>query len=259
MASKPGVLVTRPAGQGETLCARLREQGWRAAQLPLLALEPLRPLPASQRQLVLDLDLYQHVIFVSANAVRFGMEVIEDYWPQLPTGLHWYAVGQSTARALARWGVEARTPGRQMTSEGLLKLPGLLSPRGERVLLIKGEGGRGTLAEVLGGRGARVDALRCYRRGPSGVSAEALLSTLETESVEVILISSGEGLSHMLALPGVPENTKLREMTLVLPSGRVAEQAARAGFQQRVVAENASDEAMLQALAHWYTTCGDRQ
>lgn len=228
-------------------------------QLPLLALEPLRPLPASQRQLVLDLDLYQHIIFVSANAVRYGMEVIEDYWPQLPTGLHWYAVGKSTAKALASWGVRARTPGRQMTSEGLLKLPGLLSPRGERVLLVKGEGGRGTLAEVLGRRGARVDALRCYRRGPSGVSAETLFSTLEHGPVSVILISSGEGLSQLLALPGVAESTSLRDMTLVLPSDRVAEQAAEAGFEQRVVAENASDEAMLQALAHWYSTCGDRQ
>lgn len=259
MAAKPGVLVTRPEGQGGPLCERLRGEGWPVAQLPLLTLEAIEPLPASQRQLVLDLDLYQHVIFISANAVRFGMAVIDNYWPQLPLGLHWYAVGDSTARALRTHGVEAETPGRDMTSEGLLRLPGLGDLREQRVLLVKGEGGRNTLAETLTHRGARVDALRCYRRGPPDWPPGALLETLDARGIEVLLISSGEGLANLLALPGVAESSKLENMTLVLPSERVAEAAVAAGLRHCVVADNASDEAMFEALREWYARSGEKR
>lgn len=259
MAARSSVLVTRPEGQAGPLCARLRELGWSPVHVPLISLEPLRPLPASQRQLVLDLDRYQHVIFISANAVRFGMEVIADYWPQLPLGIQWYAVGDSTASALAEWGIDAATPGREMTSEGLLKLPGLLEPRDERVLLIKGEGGRDVLATTLARRGARVDALRCYRRGPADLTPEKLFSTLDEHAIHVVMISSGEGLANLLALPGVAESSSLGGMAWVLPSQRVAEAALQAGLEQCVVAENASDAAMLEALEHWYATCGGRQ
>lgn len=259
MASRPGVLVTRPEGQGAQLCARLREDGWPVAQLPLMTLEMIEPLPASQRQLVLDLDLYQHVIFVSANAVRFGMAVIDNYWPQLPMGVSWYAVGDSTAQALLAHGVHADTPGRDMTSEGLLRLPGLSDLRNERVLLVKGEGGRNLLAETLTRRGARVDALRCYRRGPPEWRTETLLQTLEQHQIGVLLVSSGEGLANLLALPGLAESSKLETMTLVLPSARVAQAAAEAGLRHCVVAENASDQAMVEALQDWYAKSGERR
>lgn len=257
MAAKPGVLVTRPEGQAAPLCERLRCDGWTVAALPLLTLEAVEPLPASQRQLVLDLDLYQHVIFTSTNAVRFGMAAVANYWPQLPLGVHWYAVGAGTARALRKHGIEAETPGHDMTSEGLLRLPGLNDPGGQRVLLVKGEGGRNVLAETLGYRGARVDALRCYRRGPPDWPAGTLLETLEMHDIRVLLISSGEGLANLLALPGLAESSKLDNMTLVLPSARVAEAAAAAGLRHCVVAGNASDEAMFEALRDWYARSGE--
>lgn len=259
MASKPGVLVTRPEGQGAPLSGRLREDGWPVAELPLISLETIEPLPASQRQLVLDLDLYQHVIFISANAVRFGMAVFDNYWPQLPLGVHWYAVGDSTAQALLGRGIHAETPGRDMTSEGLLRLPGLSDLRDQRVLLVKGEGGRNLLAETLTRRGARVDALRCYRRGPPEWSTATLLETLEKHRIGVLLVSSGEGLANLLALPGLAESSKLETMTLVLPSARVAEAAAEAGLRHCVVAENASDQAMFEALRDWYAKSGERR
>ncbi|MCB1848695.1 MAG: uroporphyrinogen-III synthase, partial [Halieaceae bacterium] len=158
------VLVTRPEGQEGTLCAALEARGFRPYHLPLLALESLPELPAAERAKVLALDEYQHVIVVSGNAARYGMERIDEVWPQLPLGPGWYAVGEATARALAGRGIRALTPGADMTSEGLLALPQLQAVGGQRVLIIKGEGGRGAMREELGRRGARVDELACYRR-----------------------------------------------------------------------------------------------
>ena len=256
MAAK-GVLVTRPAGQGDALCASIRERGFCAHQLPLLVLEPLPELPAAQRSRVLALDEFDHIVFISANAVRFGMAVIENFWPQLPVGLNWYAVGDGTARVLAAFGVTAQTPGQDMTSEGLLALPGLQSCAGERVLLVKGEGGRDALARELAARGARVETLACYRRVPPALGPAEFTAALARWDIGMIMISSGEGLANMLTLLGPEETSKLRDVRVLLPSARVAEAATAAGFRQCRVAGNASDNAMLCALDAWVADTGD--
>ena len=114
--------------------------------------------------MLLHLDQYQHVIFISSNAVHFGMALIEDHWPQLPLGLTWYAIGGATAAKLEHFGIEAITPGSVMTSEGLLALSLLQNVRDQRVLIVKGQGGRDTLAQELTRRGALVEELPCYCR-----------------------------------------------------------------------------------------------
>ena len=121
------VLVTRPAGQAQGLCQSLVAAGYRAHSQPLLELQPLPEPDPLQRAIVLDLDQYQHIIFVSGNAVHYGMASIEDYWPQLPVGVCWYAIGDVTASRLEHYGVTAITPGAAMTSETLLAVPGLLA------------------------------------------------------------------------------------------------------------------------------------
>ena len=120
------VLVTRPAGDAsDTLCAAIKAAGYEVYSQPLLELTALPQVNAAQRQLLLNLDLYQHVIFISANAVRFGMALVNDYWPQLPVGTSWYAIGAATAAVLAHHGIAAITPGNVMSSEGLLAVPAL--------------------------------------------------------------------------------------------------------------------------------------
>ncbi|QIB65253.1 uroporphyrinogen-III synthase [Kineobactrum salinum] len=251
------VLVTRPAGQGDSLCQAIAGRGRPVHQLPLLELQPLPALSAQERARVLALDEFQHIIFISANAVRFGMAVIEDHWPQLPVGLHWYAVGDGTARALAGHGVSAEVPGLEMSSEGLLQLPGLSRVEGHRVLLVKGEGGRGLLAGELARRGAQVETLACYRRCAPRYAGGEFVAALQRWQIGIILISSGEGLENMLALLDPAETSKLQSVTLLLPSARVAETAAAAGFRHRIVADNASDEAMLRALEQWQSGSGE--
>src|SRR5262245_17617389 len=118
------VLVTRPAGEAaDTLCAAVQAAGHEVYHQPLMELHGLPHISAAQRQLLLGLDRYQHVVFISTNAVSFGMALVEDFWPQLPVGLHWYAVGAATGASLAPFGIKAITPGTNMSSEGLLAVP----------------------------------------------------------------------------------------------------------------------------------------
>jgi len=257
MATHTNILVTRPAGQAEALCEAIVAKGLTAHCLPMLQVLPLSHLGPRQQQQVRDLDSYQHLIFVSANAVRYGMDCIESCWSQLPVGPQWYAVGEGTARLLLPFGVEANTPGSTMSSEGLLALPQLQQVQGARVLIVKGEGGRRTLAEQLVRRGARVDELACYRRAAPELAPGELAAMLAQWEIELVMISSGEGLCNMLALLSPAETTKFSRITLLVPSPRVADMAITAGFEQVITAENASDSAMLRALAAWDTSAGE--
>ncbi len=191
------------------------------------------------------------MIFISANAVRFGMVLVEDYWPQLPAGLSWYAIGAATADMLARHGIAAITPGNVMSSEGLLAVPALQHVNDQRVLIVKGEGGRDTLMTELTRRGAAVDELACYRRSRPELPAGALAAKLSRWGIDVIMLSSGEGLANLQVLLSPAETTKLKHIALIVPSQRVAQLAREAGFEQIVTAENASDMAMLRALRAW--------
>ncbi len=255
--ASPRILVTRPPGQADDLCAALTADGFITHHLPMLQLVALEKPTASQSLQLRELDQFQHIIFISGNAVRYGMAWIAPHWPSLPRGPHWYAVGAATARQLLSYGIRACSPVSDMTSEGLLALPQLQQLAEQRVLLVKGEGGRGALAAELGRRGGRVEELICYRRISPEMQPGEVASHLLQWDISLVMISSGEGLANMLALLSPAETTKFSHITFLVPSPRVAEIARQAGFSSVVIAENASDSAMLRALAAWQTTVGE--
>jgi uroporphyrinogen-III synthase len=247
----PRVLVTRPAGQADGLLAALRAGGWQVAHLPLIAIEALDPLPPAARQRILDLDRYAHVIFVSANAARIGLEHMLDLWPQWPAQQRYWAVGASTAATLEAAGLRADSPASDMSSEGLLAMPGLVDVGGEACLLVRGEGGRTKIADTLRERGARVDELPCYRRDAVEYGQADMDELLRGGPIDLLLVSSGEGLEQLSRLLRPREGTNLAGTTLIAPSPRVASRARELGWRRVDIAENASDQAMLLAAERW--------
>jgi uroporphyrinogen-III synthase len=241
------VLVTRPQGQQQQLLDALERAGLSGAHLPLIEILPLTLPDARQRQRLLGLCDIQHVIFVSGNAIRYGMALIEDFWPQLPSGPKWYTVGASSARLLQSYGVEVLQPERDMSSEGLLALPALQSVDSQRVLIVKGEGGRTLLRDTLESRGARVEELAVYRRQRPEYDEGELGKRILESGCECILVSSGEGLHNMVSLLDEESLARVRPLVLVVPGERVAEQAREAGFGRIVIADNATDRAMVAA------------
>jgi uroporphyrinogen-III synthase len=242
------VLVTRPGHQAQGLCRLVREAGFKPIAQPMIEIRPLPVLPPAQLQMVIDLDQYQHVIMVSSNAIQWGMEWISRYWPQLPQGLSWYTVGAASAEKLAAWGIAVKQPQTEMNSEGLLALPALLSVAGERVLIVKGEGGRTQLRDVLTERGARVEQLCVYQRILPSLTGAELATTLNENTFAALVITSGEGLHNMLSLLPGNEQSSLREIPLIVPGQRVAKLAEDRGFRSVYTARNATDKAIIETL-----------
>ena len=251
MGDKPAVLVTRPAGQATGLCSDLEARGYRARSQPLLDLVPLDNL-GEQQQRIVDLDRYQHIIFVSGNAVDFAMSWIQASWSTLPEGPTWYAIGEATRKRLLKCGLSTVESATGMSTESLLQHAALQNVSDQRVLIVKGEGGRTRLHEELTTRGASVEELCCYRRQIPSMGEGELSDKLAHWLPGLILISSGEGLANMLTLLSPQESRKLLGVPLIAPSTRVAKLARGSGFSTVLAAENASDAAMLQAVEDWW-------
>ena len=237
-------LVTRPRSQGTELAGLIHQQGGKALSLPML---DIRALPESQaiRDQILSLDRYDKIIVISKHAARFGMELIESYWPQMPVHQQWFAIGETTRQTLANFDVAAICSDQGNDSESLLSLGEFRTITSQNILLIKGTGGRDFLEQALLKQGANVDSLEVYQRICPDYPPDEVRQQLAEHGINVILAGSGEtvqNLHHYLPL------SVLEQCRLVVPGQRVASVARELGFKQVYTAEGADHAAMLSVL-----------
>ena len=242
------LLLTRPAEESAALALTLAEAGIFSCSLPLLEIEPL-PASAAQDRLIQDLDHYSAVIVVSKPAARLGLKRVAQMWRQTPA-LPWFSVGAGTAQILQDYGLDVSWPETGDDSEALLDLPRLqqaVALPGARVLIMRGEDGRELLADKLRSLGARVDYLPLYTRNLPYYSPSTLPQRVTAERLNAVVVSSGQGLEHLRQLAGDvwPQQAQL---TLFVPSPRVAELAREAGARTVVNCRGASAAALLAAL-----------
>ncbi len=246
------VLVTRPGHQCGPLCAMLESEGATPVQFPVLAIEPVADSEALTAQFD-ALPEQQLVIFTSPNAVNACMDIMRRQGRDWPQGPEVAAIGRATADALAAAGVPvAVCPEGPYTSEGLLAHPRLHQVSGQRILLIRGEGGRQLLTDTLRERGAEVGLLEVYRRIRPEADPAPLLERWDRGGLDVVVVTSLEGLDNLIALVGPDGREALLGTGLVTVSGRVATAARVRGFQGGiVVAPEASDGGLIEGLVRW--------
>lgn len=242
------LLLTRPQEESQALAATLSAAGVFSSSLPLLSIKSLTETP-EQRALLLDLQRYSAVIVVSKPAARLALERLERYWPQ-PLLLPWFAVGAATGQLLANAGLNACWPQSGDDSEALLQLPQLASALhgpAPRALLIKGEGGRELIAQSLRAQGVTVDYLSIYRRCLPDYPPGALFARVRAERLNGLLVSSAQGLEHLMRLAAA-DWPALTALPMFVPSPRVAALATDAGVQHVIDCRGASAAALLEAL-----------
>ncbi|WP_257255030.1 MULTISPECIES: uroporphyrinogen-III synthase [unclassified Endozoicomonas] len=240
-------LVTRPREQAEPLVAMIQNQGAMAWSLPMIHIQPVAESQAL-RDRILQLDQYGKIIAISQNAARLGLEHIENYWPQMPLKIDWYAVGPKTRQWLNSNNIEAACPEvRQKPgdSEALLQLESLQQVSGEKILILKGKGGRELLETTLSNRGARVDCLEVYERQKPDYPKDYLNRLIKDHAINVILTSSGEILANTTDYlsPALSQ-----ECCLVVPSERIARMPEAQAFKRVYTAQGANNHAMVSVL-----------
>lgn len=245
----PRIWATRPTHQNGQWHESLAELGYPVVDLPLMMIEPVHEAAEMQavKNLILDFDQFHKVIFVSQNAVREAFTWLRDYWPQLPEGLEYYAVGRKTAEAVMAEHLPVANGTQAMDSDELLAMPQLQNVWGEKILICRGRGGLPRIGEVLHERGAIVRYCELYHRRlpPTAVTEAAPL--MSGCAADIIPVFSGETLQNLVRVldaNGVAE----RNMILVVPGKRVTQSAGKLGFHHIVTAENATAGVMLAAV-----------
>lgn len=234
------ILNTRPAHQAAELTAALRAAGFIVSELPLLEIV-VRELEPAQQRLLLDLDRYDGVFFISANAVRSGLDAVAGFWPQWPWLLKTYAVGHASAELLAAEGLDVEIPLGRADSEGLLQLPALQDVADKRFLIMRGVGGRELLRRALEARGAQVDVLELYRRELPSVARQQWQSL--TQVPDIVLLTSPDALRHWQQVAGAAAVEPL----WLVASTRMAELGLAAGARV-LEAQGADKISLLHAL-----------
>lgn len=240
------VLVTRPAHQADSLCFAIEAAGGHALRQPLLKIAAPSDQAAAEQGLARATDA-QDLIFTSPNAVDWAWRLAANWAPQGRI----FAVGRATAEALPqRLGREAYTPATDYSSEGLLALPELQQPQGRIISLITGENGRGMLPDVLQRRGAEIQEVAVYQRETLPLARPRLAALLS--EADVIFVSSGGSLQHLVDLTPIVQRKLLFKMQLVVSSSRVLKLALELGFLCRpLVPLHMQDDAIMATLQDW--------
>jgi uroporphyrinogen-III synthase len=239
---KRNIVVTRPREQAASLVQRITSFGGNAIMFPLLEIEPVADT-RTLNDLVARLPKFNLAIFISPNAVRYGMAAIQT----LPAGLSVATIGQSSARALLEAGAkEVIAPPDRSDSEALLELPQLQNVRGWKIVIFRGDGGRELLGNTLKTRGAEVEYITCYHRS----KPQQNIGTLLAGKPDAITLSSSEALGYLWDMLDEVGRKQISAVPLFVPHARIAEKARQQGWQD-IIQTGAGDDGIMSGLVAW--------
>ena len=244
------IVVTRPRAQASQLAAWIGEQGGEALVFPLLEISAVAD-PAPLLAAIDRLATYSLAIFISPNAVAHSLPAVLARRPW-PVALRPAAIGPGTVTALAAYGIgEVLLPTDRFDSEALLAVPGLQAAavRRRRVLILRGNGGRELLADTLRERGAQVDAVACYQRH-APADAAPLQALWRAGRLDAIIVSSSEGLRHLVGSLDAHALACLRSTPVFVPHQRIAESARAFGLQHVIQTAPTDAGIMAAVVAH---------
>lgn len=238
-------MVTRPLEQSTRLAEEIEALGGICIRFPLLEITPIADKQVLN-DLVSRLNEYQLAIFISPNAVRYGMEAIQ-MAGGLPDTVEVATVGLSSAKALRDLGrARVIAPQLRFDSESLLALTELQKVSGKRIVIFRGDTGRELLGDTLKERGANVEYITCYHR----VKPHRDITELLAANPDVLCISSSEALHNLHALLGESDRKVLFPRPLFVSHERIALAAHKLGWQNVIVTAG-GDEGLLAALTAW--------
>lgn len=244
------ILNTRPSSQALELSQRLRLLGAGVVECPLIRIETFDFLTMPMiRQCLMDIDRFDHIITISPNAADCLVEGIHHFWPQVPIGPNFWAVGKTTLKHLQSLNVSVKIPASGADSESLLKEPLLNNVLANKILVVRGEGGRELLRNTLQQRGADVSYLELYRRQPPTQAEMSLLKACY-ERIDASIITSIAILEHyqQLIASALGELDRLLCCPLVVASPRIAKKAEQYGFRHIKDAKGADIDRIERAL-----------
>ncbi len=256
------IVITRPPEQAEDFARALEAAGARVTTLSTIAIEPVADTTHIDAAIA-TLATYDWVVLTSVNGVRVlasRLMALHRNWNARGRA-RVAAIGPATAQALSARGVEPDLVPSEYIAEGILE--GLGNVAGQRVLLLRADIARRTLADELRLRGAEVDEISAYRTVVQPAEPDTLRRILEDDRPDAITFTSSstvrglvEGLQALRRDPPVALNGVALAAIGPITAGTLHEY----GLAPAIVAGEYTTEGLLHALvAHFSALASSRE
>jgi len=258
--TKFNVLITRPEEKGLQLTQQLNSIGINSICQSFFEYQPYTN--EQQIRQMLKKSPPDIIIFVSVAAVIFAnraLRIKEWFNKSSSQPIQVFAVGHATKKALNGCSIEDVISHKDQNSEGLLTLCGLNEVQYKNILIVRGDGGREYLNDILSERGATVNYLESYQRIWLTFN-HAIVKQWQADQINVIVVTSNALLQRIVDLittfiNTLPSDEKLmlshwqQNCLWVVASRRIAERAKALGLINIVNAKGANDQAIIKALS----------
>lgn len=232
------ILVTRAFHQAGKLSEGLRAAGATPVEVPVLEIAPpdsFDPLDKALRQL----DLYDWVIFTSANTVRAlakrGAEIGAAAQPKANVKVA--AVGAATAATAREAGWSITVVPESYVAESLVTEAGSAIGAGSHVLLARAAVARDVIPDALRAAGAIVDVVDAYRNVVPEGASERLRGAL-TAGLDAATFTSSSSVEHLADAARAAGVTFPFEGVLAVSIGPITSQTLRGmGWEPAAEAE----------------------
>lgn len=252
------ILVTRSRTQASELADRIDELGGEAVEFPVVHMR--QPLDDEKLQeldnALLQLDRYDWVMFTSVNGVEFFFQRLKELRIDVRQ-MHRAriaAVGPRTAEWLLDRGLVSESLPAKFQADSLFELLEPMLEAGQRVLLPRADIAAKWLPGKLREVGLDVTEADVYETVlPEEDEGEEIIDMLRNGQIHALTFTSSSTVTNLMAIlkrRGIEHPADLLSgITAVCIGPITAETARQAGLQVEAVAEEATIESLVQALA----------
>jgi len=213
---KIALISSRPQGTNVQLSDDLKNSEIKLLSFPLTEIHPLNNYQIFDG-VIENIKTYQHIIFISTNAVHFFLERVKKLSLQIPKNLIFSSIGPTTKLLLQKkLSVDVHSPIKTFDSEHLLKEKIYNNVEGQKILIIRGEGGRETLKNALEEKGAIVNYGECYVRKYVDIDLNRLKNDLVNYHHQFILFSSTNSAKHFIHQLSKVDSSWLQNIKIIV-------------------------------------------
>jgi uroporphyrinogen-III synthase len=246
------VLVTRGKEQAREFSELLAQTGALPLEIPLISfslpsnIEPIK-------QVLKEVNRYDWIIFTSKNGVDFFFQLMDEAALR-EAAFKIAVVGQKTAQALKKRGLQPDIVPKEFVAEGLIEtLKPLIKPD-ERVLLVKGNLARPVLKSALEQLGANLDEVIVYETKLNESGKSQIINLLIKQNIDVITFTSPSTVNSFMKMMEGIEWQPLLQRCAVACIGPITKQAAEeAGMTVHICPENYTIDDMIKAMVVYFS------
>ena len=241
------ILVTRPAGQADSVIADVTQRGGEAMHLPLIEI-----VPATNTQelisAITEAWSFDWIVFTSANGVDHFCRQLRLLHrdPRALGTAQIAAIGPATASALENHGLVCDLIPDRWLSEGFVAAFNQDREK-KRFLLIQAERGRDVLRKELIAAGHEVRQVAAYKSQPTTTDRRTTIRMIEQFPITWILLTSSFIAETAVSIFG----NQLRSWKIASISPITSSTLIQLGYPATVEAREPTMESLLDSIVSW--------